>query len=377
MIVVVGAGPAGLAAARSVLECGLQVTVVDDNPGAGGQIWRGEAIEVPGAAWLLGTRVLSVDPNAHTLLLESARGAATLRYDKLILATGSRELFLPFPGWTLPGVVGAGGLQALVKAGLTVAGKRIVVGGTGPLLLAVAALLRRKGAEVVLIAEQARATSLAGFAAALLRNRGKLRQGAELGWALAGVPWVRGCWVEAAEGNGRVQRVRLRRGKARWVEECDYAAIGYGVTPNDELHALAGESPDIIVAPTGDVELATLEGAAAGYQAAGRAERAPDLAPARHFQMAMTDAFALNPELKRLAAPETLVCRCEDVNFGSLRGWPSFRAAKLHTRCGMGPCQGRICGAAGRVLFGWQDTSVRPPAFPARIGSLATNGETS
>jgi NADPH-dependent 2,4-dienoyl-CoA reductase/sulfur reductase-like enzyme len=377
MIVVVGAGPAGLAAARSVVECGLAVTVIDDNPSAGGQIWRGDAVDVPGANLLSTTRVLSVDPAGHTLLVESATGSATLRYDKLILATGSRELFLPFPGWTLPGVFGAGGLQALVKAGLQVAGKRIVIGGTGPLLLAVAALLRRKGAEVVLMAEQARSTALFGFAAALLRNPGKLRQGAGLGWVLAGVPWVTECWVESAEGRGRVERVQLRRGNARWSEECDYAAIGYGLTPNDELHALAGESPDIILAPTGDVELATLEGAAAGYQAAGRAERSPHLEAARGFQRAMTQAFALNRDLKKLATPDTLVCRCEDVNFEDLRGWPSFRAAKLHTRCGMGPCQGRICGAAGGVLFGWKDTSVRPPAFPARIATLATKEETS
>nr|AUN35747.1 putative oxidoreductase [uncultured bacterium] len=149
---VIGAGPAGLAAAYSAAQSGSRVVVIDDNPAAGGQIWRGEQ-QKPASreaqAWF--EKIRSVDirfidgarvfhqPRPGTLLAETSEGVIDLNYDNLILATGARERFLPFPGWTLPNVMGAGGLQALVKTGLPIEGKRVVVAGSGPLLLAVAA----------------------------------------------------------------------------------------------------------------------------------------------------------------------------------------------------------------------------------------------
>jgi len=374
MIVIVGAGPAGIAAALAVRKCGLDATVIDDNPAPGGQIWRSDStrrqhLESAGVHVLSGARVVSIDPEAHTLLVEDT-SARVIDYTKLILATGSRELFLPFPGWTLPGVFGAGGLQALVKSGLDVKGKRIVIGGTGPLLIAVAFLLRKHGANVLLIAEQTHRFSLFKFSKALLKDTTKLLQGLKFKWSLAAVPYLTDCWIEAAEGDGRLQRLDLRQGDKRWTQECDYAGIGYGLTPNDELQTIAGEHSDVITAQTGDVDFAILSGTYAGYTAAKRTDLLPDLTRAKAFKAAVRHSFALRPELLALPQPETLVCRCEDVTFASLQPYPSFRAAKLQTRCGMGPCQGRICGAAARVLFGWTDTSVRPPAFPARIGTL-------
>ena len=377
-IIIIGAGPAGIAAALKLRELNQPFTILDDNPTAGGQIWRGDQARTN----LLGpdlrttTRVISIDPKAHTVLLEDAEGSYQLPWTKLILATGSRELFLPFPGWTLPGVFGAGGLQALVKSGLNVQGKRIIVAGTGPLLLAVAALLRTKGADVRLIAEQAPLTSLTPFAAALLRRPSKLLQGAGLGWTLAGVPYRTNTWVTAAEGTTNLESVTLNHNGQTTTEPCDYAAIGYGLIPNLELQTLAGDSPDIITAQTGDVQLASLAGAAAACQAVGQPCNKSPLTDALDFDAALTRAFNLRPELRYLAAPETFVCRCEDVTYSRLAEWTSFRAAKLQTRCGMGPCQGRVCGAAAHFLFGWTDTSVRPPAFPARIATLAkTEGD--
>ena len=99
------------------------------------------------------------------LLAEDSTVFCELRYEKLVLATGARERFLPFPGWTLPNVMGAGGLQAMVKSGLPIRGKRVIVAGTGPLLLAVAAYLRKHGAEIPVICEQASWSSLARFGA--------------------------------------------------------------------------------------------------------------------------------------------------------------------------------------------------------------------
>jgi hypothetical protein len=125
----------------------------------------------------------------------------------------------------------------------------------------------------------------------------------------------------------------------------------------------------------GGLELSLTEGQVAGYAAIGRHEAARRLFPARErlrkFAHALNQAFALREELKALPEPETIVCRCEDVSLASLRAYDSWRAAKLQTRCGMGPCQGRICGTATEFLLGWGMDSVRPPVFPARVENLA------
>ena len=124
----------------------------------------------------------------------------------------------------------------------------------------------------------------------------------------------------------------------------------------------------------GGLELSLAEGEIAGYAAAGRPEAARGArrarASARKFAAALERAFALREELKTLASDTTLVCRCEDVPLGRIRAYSGWREAKLQTRCGMGPCQGRVCGGAVEFLLGWKSESVRPPVFPARIGSL-------
>jgi NADPH-dependent 2,4-dienoyl-CoA reductase/sulfur reductase-like enzyme len=372
MIVIVGAGPAGIAAARRARECGAEVTVIDDNPAPGGQIWRGEGRELAdGVRFVPSARVVSGDRAAKTLLLETEHGAEELPYDHLILATGSRELFLPFPGWTLPGIFGVGGLQALAKSGLPLRRKRILVAGSGPLLLAGAAYFRSKGAEVVLIAEQADALSVARFGVQLLRHPAKLMQAAQLQLSLLGVPARHRCWVEAAEGTDRVERVLLRQGSRGFTEQVDYAAIAWGLVPNDELATLLGCDS---LAGTGGVDVSTVEGEIAGFIAAGREDLARELYSRRDkaigFAKAIDATFALRAELRGMPKPDTVVCRCEDVTLERLQPCSSFRAAKLHTRSGMGPCQGRICGPAARFLFEWQDDSIRPPVLPARIGTL-------
>src|SRR3954471_21408617 len=167
-VVVVGAGPAGLAAARRASACGKRVAIVDDNPAPGGQIWRGGKVAIPNAKLICGARVVAA-PAPGRLTLE---GHDDLEYSTLVVATGARELFLPFPGWTLPHVAGAGGLQALVKSGMPIAGKRVVVAGSGPLLLAVADYLRKRGAVIPLVAEQAE--SVTRFGLTLARHPRKL-----------------------------------------------------------------------------------------------------------------------------------------------------------------------------------------------------------
>ena len=132
----------------------------------------------------------------------------------------------------------------------------------------------------------------------------------------------------------------------------------------------AGEATGI-----GGLDLSLVEGEIAGFAAAGETREARALFGARQrhrrFAGALERAFALREELKHLAQDDTLVCRCEDVALGRVRACSGWREAKLHTRCGMGPCQGRVCGGAVEFLLGWKAESVRPPVFPARIGSLS------
>jgi NADPH-dependent 2,4-dienoyl-CoA reductase/sulfur reductase-like enzyme len=386
-VVVVGAGPAGVAAACRAAEQEAKVLVLDDNPAVGGQIWRGEAAE----PWLARLRRSGAEVRCGVDVVdERVLGLGK----KVILATGARELFLPFPGWTLPGVFGVGGLQALVKSGLEVVGKRVVVAGSGPLLLAVASLLRKRGASVAWVAEQAAWGALAGFAAGMWRQPGKVWQGLEYQLSLLGVPFAAGCWVEAAMGAGRLERVRLRRGGEVFEEPCDFAAVGYGLVGNVELAALLGcavedgrvrvnewqeTTVDGVYAAgeltgIGGVELSLVEGEIAGLAACGLerlAERRFERrAGARRFAGDLGRAFALRAELKELAGAETIVCRCEDVRHGELAGRDGWREAKLQTRCGMGPCQGRVCGGAAEFLYGWRNASARPPVFPATIENL-------
>ena len=242
-ILIVGAGPAGIAAACAASESAA-VTVLDDSPAAGGQIWRGQ--ENHWTARLRARarafhRTTALAPFGNGGLLAEQNGEAIIfRYEKLILATGARELFLPFPGWTLPGVTGAGGLQALVSGGLPVEGKRVVVAGSGPLLLAVAAHLRNRGAVIGAIAEQAPLSRLVRFTTQLWRTPDKIAQALGLRWALRGVPLFTDAWPIGAHGETCVTGVTLRTRAGERSFGCDYLACGFGLIPNVELPVLAG-----------------------------------------------------------------------------------------------------------------------------------------
>lgn len=421
-VLVVGGGPAGMAAACAAAEAGRGVALIDDNHSLGGQIWRGESRHPStsvSAEWyrriaaapltvIPGARVVD-QPEPGTLTIESWHGTRTVHYEMLVLATGARERFLPFPGWTLPNVMGAGGLQALVKSGLPIEGKRVVVAGSGPLLLAVAAYLKQHGAQVVAVAEQTSRWLLAQFAARLVAHPGKAIQALALQYQLRGIPYLSNTWPVSAEGNGVLERVTLRRmrpGGAKdrtWTVPCDYLACGFALVPNTELAALVGcevrngvvqvdASQETSVKgvycagePTGigGLDRALVEGQIAGHAAAGRRDAAKTLLRERNalqsFSQLLDRIFALRPELRALPELDTIVCRCEDVSFGRLRTHTDWRSAKLETRCGMGPCQGRVCGAAAEFLLEWHVESVRPPVFPASIEALiyATNANAS
>ena len=402
-----GGGPAGIAAAVHAAEAGARTLLLDEQARPGGQIWRGEAppaarewldrLARSGATVLAGATVVDA-PEPNELLVERDGLPVRVAFERLVLATGARELFLPFPGWTLPGVVGVGGAQALLKAGARFEGLRVVVAGSGPLLLAVAAALSQAGARIVGIAEQASLPRLAAFGAGLWRQPRRIAEGLGYATTLRGVPYRAGTWVREALGDEGVERVVLAGAQAGGQWECDVLACGFGLVPNLELPRLLGcettaegvvvdasqrTSRDGVFAAgelcgIAGVDHALATGAIAGLAATGR-ETPRTLATRRAretgFAGRLARAFALRDELLSLARPDTIVCRCEDVPLGRLAAAGSTREAKLHTRAGMGACQGRVCGAALGFLRGFAPDSVRPPLAPVPVAVLAEEEE--
>jgi NADPH-dependent 2,4-dienoyl-CoA reductase/sulfur reductase-like enzyme len=402
-VVVVGGGPAGIAAAVHAAEAGTRTLLVDEQVLCGGQIWRHRGQPPPaarrwlerlarsGAAVLPGTTV--VDAEGRELLVEHGGRGRRVAFERLVLATGARELFLPFPGWTLPGVAGVGGAQALLKAGARFDGARVVVAGSGPLLPAVAATLRQAGARVVGIAEQAPFSRLAAFGTSLWREPRKLAEGLGYAATLAGVPYRTGAWVREAVGGDAVEGALVTDGRREWRWDCDVLACAFGLVPSLELAGLLGcettagavvvdtsqqtSVPGVYAAgePLGiaGVDRALTTGAVAGLAAASRP--VPGALARRRdresgFAARLARAFALREELLTLARPDTIVCRCEDVPLGRLAGAASLRETKLHTRAGMGPCQGRVCGSALSFLRGLPPDAVRSPLVPVPLAVL-------
>ncbi len=188
-VLVVGGGPAGIAASVRAADYGARVGLVDDNATSGGQIWRGAS--------------------------EGQHSQDATRWSGLLRAA------------TLPNVMGAGGLQAMVKSGLPIRGKRVVVAGTGPLLLAVAAYLRRQGAEIPTICEQASWSTLARFGAGLLAYPGKIVQARQLKKELAGILFAANSWPVAAHGGQRLESVTISRSGRTEAVPCDYLACDF------------------------------------------------------------------------------------------------------------------------------------------------------
>jgi len=447
-VAVVGAGPAGLAAACRAAEAGASVVLLDEAPTPGGQVWRRphgathlarawtERFAASGAPFLSRATVIDViaappGATAHgtppgasvpgaatgaaapgaTLLVDHAGRGLRVEARRLVIATGARERFLPFPGWTLPNAVGVGGVQALLKSGAALRGRRVVIAGSGPLLLPVAAALARAGARIALVAEQAPAGAVARFAAGLWRHPRLLAQAVRYRAAFWRAPYRCGVWVSAAYGDGPSAEVReatLTDGVRTWRERCDLLACAYGLVPNLRLArllgcALCGSGSRRAVRvdglqqtsvtgvycagePTGigGLELALLTGQIAGIVAGSSSATSParELASLqrrrdrrRAYAAALDRAFQPRSELQELPGPETLVCRCEDVPLGRLDPAWSPRQAKLYTRAGMGPCQGRVCGPALELLRGWDESdTVRAPLEPVPLAILASLG---
>jgi len=439
-LLVIGAGPAGVAAALTAAAAGQRVLLVDQQQDPGGQIWRGQWRELVQSGrcsdalaqrWLPALRA-ALQANAgrrivfrgacrvvhrsdnHTVVADGEQ-AAIIAYQQVILAAGAREVLLPFPGWTLPGVTGAGGLQVMVKDGVSVHGQRIVVAGTGPLLLAVAASLQATGAHVVGIFEQASNASLLAFTSQLWRYPALCWQALGLRWQTRHIPWHTASWITSAEGGETVTGVHWRNAQGKHGQlDCSRLACGYGLTENSELLALFADSNSVnkkrstatetsVRAATADairpgITTADVATAQPGVWIAGEllgiggarraiisgqraaAETVGAAAQGRQLQgqlqrwnryvSALAQQFALRDKVRHLAIDNTVLCRCEAVTVGAARAHADFRSAKLATRLGMGACQGRICGSACQQLFGWRADHTRAPLAPTPIRTL-------
>jgi NADPH-dependent 2,4-dienoyl-CoA reductase/sulfur reductase-like enzyme len=389
--------------------------LIDEAPRPGGQIWRHVSrhslprsattwlhrLDKSGAQVLSGTTVIDVVRNGDSFTIVTTAGA--IDATEVIIATGARERFIPFPGWTLPGVTGVGGGQALLKAGASMRDRRIIVAGSGPLLLPVAAALSKAGAKVTHVLEQASTARVASFALSLVRTPSRIMQAASYRAQSFGARYMTDTWVASAEGSSTVRSAAITNGRRTWTEPCDMLCVGYGLVPSTEIARLAGctvQHGAVVIdaygrtnvngifaageqAGVAGVDAAIAEGQIAAMTACGAKAAAHIIRSAareRAFAQRMDVAFKLRPELLQLATPQTIVCRCEDVTLGAIARCESMREAKLHTRAGMGPCQGRVCGPALELMFNWTESSVRPPLAAAHVSaflSSKTSGEPS
>ena len=444
-LVVIGGGPAGLAAAALAARAGLATVLFDENPGLGGQIyraitstpvadrailgedyWAGAELaaeaKASGALIVNGATVWSLDPN-RVVGVSIAGAARMIEAHRVIIATGSLERPFPIPGWTLPGVMSAGGAQTALKAQGLVPNGRTVMAGGGPLLWLLAAQILRAGGRLEVILDTTprgnwlRALPhLPDFALSPYFSKGLklLRE------VRAKVPVFRVDRLEAV-GEDRLSEVVAGFGGGVRRQPADLLLLHQGVVPNVNLAIAAGVAhgwndrqlcfepvldadfnssvPGIAVAGDGAGIAGGTAAAERGRIAAIAAVRAlrpdasvpdPQVIRQKMQREEMGRAFLdwLNRPAERFRQPEgdTLVCRCEEVTARQVRdtaklGCEGPNQMKAFLRCGMGPCQGRLCGLTVTELIASERGTapaevgyyrLRPPVKPITLAELAS-----
>jgi thioredoxin reductase len=421
-ILVVGGGPAGMSAAVQASALGLSVVLVDERPSLGGQIYKqpGPGFRVRDSRGLsreqsrgralaaaLETERVTVLSNSvaveiedrEVVVVRNGGTSSTIVADRIILAPGAADRPVAFPGWTLPGVITAGGVQTLIKTQRVLPGERIAFAGSGPVALAFPAQLSAYGANLVLLCDAGRAPSfpdLVRLTATARHNSDLLRDAVRYRAELlrARVPIHRRRVVLAARGVQRVQSVVHAEVNDQWqpiagTEEevaADTLCIGYGFTASVELFKLAGceisddedrggpvvvvdewmrtTAPAVLAAGDGTgVEGAVVaedEGHLAALGAARELGKVGEQASVtlaapirerlhhrRRFRAALEPMHRVGAGVYELATPQTTICRCEEVTAAELSAaigsTEDIEVVKALTRAGMGLCQGRNC----------------------------------
>ncbi len=438
-IAIVGAGPAGIAAGIETARRGLATVVLDENPAVGGRIWQGlearepmdadestglatiRALAASGATIHLRANVWGIEPDG-TVFWTREGEAHSLRARRIVLATGTTERPLPIPGWTLPGVMTVGAAQIALKTGRLVPDGNTWIAGQGPLMLLYAAQAIRAGGTIAGIVDLSR-SSVRWLALPHVRHAAAdIRKG--LGWMReirrARVPVFRATGLRA-EGDGSLSRISFEVKGERRTQAADLLLLHDGVVPSVQIARALGcahewdvrqrywrpvvdewgetSIPGIVAAGdgagVGGAAAAIVSGRIAGIGCAvalGRIDPMSGKHETMGYRARRPRVLASRPFIDTLFAPlpvapddETTICRCEEVTAGQIRhaatlGVLGANQLKAFTRCGMGPCQGRMCGlAAAEILAdarGVPAKAIEPfrarfPARPLTVGELA------
>jgi len=401
MIAIIGAGPAGLAAAKTIAEKNEQVVVFDAAPRPGGQYWRHlkkvegykssrssqylEALsKFDHVIYLSGAQIWSAVKNEGSYTLNYIAGGieSSMTVEKLIIATGAHDRAIPFTGWERPGVMTPGAAQALLKGHNVIAGQAIVITGTGPFLLPVAVGLAAAGANVVGIYEAHSPFRWLRSPVALLLNPMKLL---ELLYYIRKIAKYRlkvkfNRAVVSYDGKfATIARVNSDLGIEENVGrvDCDVIAAGWGFTPDVTLGGILGCKQVVDLDGTvifmvdrdqrssqanvwiageatgiGGADLALVEGKIAALSALEL--RIPlslriSRYQLRKFARALQVSYPVGNGWQGWVSQDSKICRCEEVSLGEICSSVTelsandARTSKLFTRAGMGMCQGRIC----------------------------------
>jgi hypothetical protein len=451
-LLVIGGGPAGMAAARTAAKYGVDVGLVDEQFQPGGQIYRNvdrsplPDIELPGKEYTAGkTEVLSFrqadidyQPGASVWYLDKERCAGVLvnavnrnlTADKIVIAVGAQERPMPIPGWQLPGVMSAGAGQILLKSAALVPENGVVLAGSGPLLLLLAWQYIRAGITIRAIVDTTPKINQLRALACLPRALGAvdyLWKGLGLITTIrrARIPLFKNGSMLVAEGDTKLESIRFNSGSKDHKIEASLLLLHQGVIPSLHMAQSAGceigwsetqqcwtpqvdrwgQSSIAGVSITGDgagisgARAASLSGQLCGLQLAyelqriNRKQRDQLAGPVtnawnRHRLIRpFLDAWYRVPDSYLDPPDETMVCRCEEVYASEIRdvvkmGCIGPNQAKAFTRCGMGPCQGRLCGnTVEQIMAKSRGESVaqtgkyraRPPLKSITLGQIAGN----
>jgi NADPH-dependent 2,4-dienoyl-CoA reductase/sulfur reductase-like enzyme len=440
MIVVIGAGPAGLAAAEAASRNGSDVALIDSATRKGGQYWRhrtsvegyrsnradilfSKVESASSITHISDATVWSIERENELFRVNYIQGGeeSALTAEKLILATGAYDRSLPFPGWDKPGSMTPGGAQALLKGQGVVAGKRVIVAGTGPFLLPVATGLANAGAEIVGLYEANNPLRWLLSPHALLLNPGKFLELIYYAKELRkyGISPQFSRVVSSFSGtsatSSRIDSRFVFSSHRQKTQEVDVVAVGWGFLPDLTLGGIAGCAQRVDSDGTavfsvnicqrssishlwiageatgiGGADLALLEGEIAGLAASGqKIPRSLRLTRARKeiFANALKRSYPIKDGWQSWPDETTTICRCEEVQMSQLResvsqlGAEDSRTAKLFTRAGMGLCQGRVCSRnVSELVAGFTNCAVsdaeriassnRPIASPISLGVL-------